>query len=89
MCNNIFQTIQVLVMDTINYKVSRPYKTYESFIQNLNLILKKTYFSDIDLVVVGLWESLPLRTLEKALLDQKIADTDTIKVEEDHSPCLY
>ena len=37
-------------------------------------------FSDIDLVVVGLWESLPLRTLEKALLEQKIADTDTIKV---------
>ena len=30
--------------------------------------------------MVGLWESLPLRTLEKALLDQKIADTDTIKV---------
>ena len=29
---------------------------------------------------MGLWESLPLRTLEKALLDQKIADTDTIKV---------
>ena len=37
-------------------------------------------FSDIDLVVVGRWETLPLRTLEKALLDCKIADTDTLKV---------
>jgi non-canonical poly(A) RNA polymerase PAPD5/7 len=36
--------------------------------------------SDIDLVVVGRWETLPLRTLEKALLDAKIADTSTLKV---------
>ena len=36
--------------------------------------------SDIDLVVVGLWETLPLRTLEKALLEHKIADQEAIKV---------
>jgi hypothetical protein len=30
-------------------------------------------------VVVGRWETLPLRTLEKALLDSKIADSDTLK----------
>ena len=37
-------------------------------------------FSDIDLVVVGLWESLPLRTLERRLLERNIADPATIKV---------
>jgi len=36
--------------------------------------------SDIDLVVVGRWEALPLRTLERALLDRKIADPATLKV---------
>eukprot|EP00092_Neocalanus_flemingeri_P101775 GFUD01130119.1.p1 GENE.GFUD01130119.1~~GFUD01130119.1.p1 ORF type:complete len:436 (+),score=57.99 GFUD01130119.1:50-1357(+) len=36
--------------------------------------------SDIDLVVVGRWEALPLRTLERALLDRKIADPITLKV---------
>jgi len=36
--------------------------------------------SDIDLVVVGRWETLPLRTLERALLDRKIADPVTLKV---------
>ena len=36
--------------------------------------------SDIDLVVVGLWESLPLRTLERRLLERNIADPATIKV---------
>lgn len=36
--------------------------------------------SDIDLVVVGRWEVLPLKTLEKALLDQKIADPAMLKV---------
>ena len=39
-----------------------------------------THFSDIDLVVVGLWESLPLRTLERRLLERNIADPATIKV---------
>ena len=38
------------------------------------------YFSDIDLVVVGLWEQLPLRTLERALLDHKIVVQEDIKV---------
>ncbi|XP_076032218.1 uncharacterized protein LOC143020007 isoform X2 [Oratosquilla oratoria] len=36
--------------------------------------------SDIDLVVIGKWDSLPLRTLEKALLDNKIAQTSSLKV---------
>ena len=39
-----------------------------------------SHFSDIDLVVVGLWESLPLRTLEHRLLERNIADPATIKV---------
>ena len=38
------------------------------------------FFSDIDLVVVGRWEALPLRTLERALLERKIADPATLKV---------
>nr|XP_006813805.1 PREDICTED: PAP-associated domain-containing protein 5-like [Saccoglossus kowalevskii] len=36
--------------------------------------------SDIDLVVFGEWESLPLFTLEKELRANNIADPDTIKV---------
>lgn len=36
--------------------------------------------SDIDLMVVGNWETLPLFTLERALLESKIADPDSIKV---------
>ncbi|XP_012221013.1 terminal nucleotidyltransferase 4A-like isoform X2 [Linepithema humile] len=36
--------------------------------------------SDIDLVVIGMWENLPLRTLERALLDQNIAEPSSIKV---------
>ena len=39
-----------------------------------------SHCSDIDLVVVGLWEVLPLRKLEKALLEHKVADQDGIKV---------
>lgn len=31
--------------------------------------------SDIDLVVIGCWEKLPLRTLENELIKQKIADS--------------
>ena len=31
-------------------------------------------------MLVGRWEALPLRTLERALLDNKIADPDTLKV---------
>ncbi|XP_045580979.1 terminal nucleotidyltransferase 4B isoform X3 [Procambarus clarkii] len=36
--------------------------------------------SDIDLVVIGKWDALPLRTLEKALLDNKIAEPSSLKV---------
>jgi len=36
--------------------------------------------SDIDLVVFGKWEKLPLHTLEEALLDKGITDKDNIKV---------
>ncbi|XP_076470555.1 uncharacterized protein LOC143300637 [Babylonia areolata] len=36
--------------------------------------------SDIDLVVFGEWKHLPLRTLQKALLDKKIVEPDQIKV---------
>ncbi|CAG7731323.1 unnamed protein product [Allacma fusca] len=36
--------------------------------------------SDIDLVVMGKWQHLPLRTLEKALLDNNIANSSSIKV---------
>ena len=36
--------------------------------------------SDIDLVVFGKWESLPLWTLEKELLNKEICDRDNIKV---------
>ncbi|XP_060601859.1 terminal nucleotidyltransferase 4B-like [Ruditapes philippinarum] len=36
--------------------------------------------SDIDLVVFGKWEQLPLHTLEKALLEKGITDKDNIKV---------
>ena len=38
------------------------------------------HFSDIDLVVFDKWDALPLRTLEKALLDKGIADPETVKV---------
>ena len=37
-------------------------------------------FSDIDIVVFGKWEKLPLWTLEKALVNEEIADQSTIKV---------
>jgi len=38
------------------------------------------FCSDIDLVVFGKWESLPLFTLEKALLEKGITDRKAIKV---------
>lgn len=37
-------------------------------------------FSDIDLVVFGKWENLPLWTLEEALRKHKVADEDSVKV---------
>ena len=39
--------------------------------------------SDIDLVVFGRWEHLPLWTLERALVDAKIAEASTVKVCDD------
>ncbi|PNF28796.1 Non-canonical poly(A) RNA polymerase PAPD5 [Cryptotermes secundus] len=36
--------------------------------------------SDIDLVVIGKWETLPLRTLEQSLLEHDIAEPSTLKV---------
>ena len=38
------------------------------------------FFSDIDLALFGKWETLPLRTLEAALLEDDIADPATLKV---------
>uniref|UniRef100_A0A0K2UNL3 polynucleotide adenylyltransferase n=1 Tax=Lepeophtheirus salmonis TaxID=72036 RepID=A0A0K2UNL3_LEPSM len=36
--------------------------------------------SDIDLVICGKWESLPLRTIERVLLEKKIASPDSLRV---------
>ncbi|KAJ9587332.1 hypothetical protein L9F63_019159 [Diploptera punctata] len=36
--------------------------------------------SDIDLVVIGNWETLPLRTLEQSLLEHDIAEPNSLKV---------
>ena len=37
-------------------------------------------FSDIDLVVIGCWPTLPLWKLEQKLLENEIAEQHTIKV---------
>lgn len=53
------------------------------FCFNFNTWLKKILFnfsSDIDLVVLGKWDVLPLRTLERVLREKGIADPATIKV---------
>lgn len=45
--------------------------------------LSPTFFlpdSDIDLVVFGKWETLPLWTLEEALRKRNVADENSIKV---------
>jgi non-canonical poly(A) RNA polymerase PAPD5/7 len=47
--------------------------------KNLRIILLFR-FSDIDLVVFGKWERLPLWTLEKALQANNIAEPSSIKV---------
>ncbi|KAL1489379.1 hypothetical protein ABEB36_014288 [Hypothenemus hampei] len=36
--------------------------------------------SDIDLVVIGKWSNLPLRTLEQEFLERNVAQSDSIKV---------
>ena len=46
------------------------------------------FSSDIDMVVFGQWEKLPLWTLEKALVNEDIADQSTIKVLDKASVCL-
>ncbi len=46
----------------------------------LTLSLLPIYLSDIDLVIFGHWETLPLWTLEEALRKRKIADENSIKV---------
>ena len=43
-------------------------------------VLNFTCNSDIDLVVHGKWERLPLRTLENELIKQEIADANSIRV---------
>ena len=52
----------------------------KNYTETILLLISLFIFSDIDLVVVGLWESLPLRTLERRLLERNIADPATIKV---------
>ena len=47
------------------------------------------FISDIDLVVVGKWDVLPLRTLEKALLERGIADPKSLKVLDKASVSFY
>ncbi len=47
------------------------------------------FISDIDLVVLGKWDVLPLRTLEKALLERGIADPKSLKVLDKASVSLH
>ena len=42
--------------------------------------LLNEYFSDIDLVIFGAWSELPLRTIERELLDRNIASPENLKV---------
>lgn len=44
------------------------------------LILYVCDLSDIDLVVIGTWTTLPLHTLENALLDAKISKSGQVRV---------
>lgn len=46
-------------------------------------------YSDIDLVVFGQWEKLPLWTLEKELVNEEIAEQSTIKVLDKASVCHF
>jgi non-canonical poly(A) RNA polymerase PAPD5/7 len=46
----------------------------------IKVTLYSDFFSDIDLVVIGSWETLPLRTLEQSLLEHGIAEPNTLKV---------
>lgn len=51
---------------------------YNTRLGSSNIIY--SFFSDIDLVVIGKWETLPLRTLEQSLLEHDIAEPSTLKV---------
>lgn len=57
------------------------------------LVCKELFFpppnSDIDLVVFGKWETLPLWTLEEALRKRNIADENSIKVLDKATVRLY
>lgn len=44
------------------------------------MFLLPVSISDIDLVVFGKWETLPLWTLEEALRKRNVADENSIKV---------
>lgn len=44
------------------------------------LFLKSLFIFFIDLVVIGRWEKLPLRTLEVELLNSRIAEPQSIRV---------
>ena len=44
-------------------------------------------FSDIDLVVFGHWETLPLWTLEEALRKRNVADENSVKVLDKATVC--
>ena len=62
--------------------ISKFYEFYikQIFFLNEKKTKKKHFISDIDLVVLGKWDVLPLRTLEKVLLEKGIADRNTLKV---------
>lgn len=47
------------------------------------------FASDIDLVVFGKWETLPLWTLEEALRTRNVADENSIKVLDKATVRLY
>lgn len=49
-------------------------------VYNLSKSVFSFHFSDIDLVVFGKWETLPLWTLEEALRKHNVADENSVKV---------
>ncbi|XP_065676739.1 terminal nucleotidyltransferase 4A-like isoform X1 [Hydra vulgaris] len=72
MRNDVIQRITDLV---VSIWPSAKIEVFGSFRTNIYLPT-----SDIDLVVFGKWEKLPLFTLEKALIQNDIADAATVKV---------
>ena len=45
--------------------------------------------SDIDLVVFGNWDTLPLWTLEEALRRKNVADENSVKVLDKATVCMH